>query len=131
MVLCPVRDSLYYDDNKNPVNEYFECPGPEDPPDHNRCCEDGCCPTVILDSIMNLDIHVAMAISLTVISACVVTGIIIVICCFVSSCPCYDTLSGGWGKGEPDIFLQRVRRSTGAEHGGGELAPVGRRGQDD
>ena len=36
MVLCPVRDSLYYDDNKNPVNEYFECPGPEDPPDHNR-----------------------------------------------------------------------------------------------
>merc|ERR1719373_1534691 len=50
---------------------------------------------------MNLDIHVAMAISLTVISACVVTGIVIVICCFVSSCPCYDTLSGGWGKGEP------------------------------
>ena len=36
MVLCPVRDSLYYDDNKNPINEYFECPGPEDPPDHNR-----------------------------------------------------------------------------------------------
>ena len=36
MVLCPVRDSLYYDDNKNPINEYFECPGPEDPPGHNR-----------------------------------------------------------------------------------------------
>ena len=36
MKLCPVRDSLYYDDNKNPINEYFECPGLEDPPDHNR-----------------------------------------------------------------------------------------------
>ena len=36
MVLCPVRDSLYYDDKDNPINEYFECPGPEDPPDHNR-----------------------------------------------------------------------------------------------
>jgi len=101
MVLCPVRDSLYYDDNTNPINEYFECPGPEDPPGHNRCCEDGCCPTVILDSILNVDIHVAMAISLTVICFCVVTGIVIIICCFVSSCPCYDTLSGGWAKGEP------------------------------
>ena len=87
----------------------------------HRCCEDGCCPTVILDSIMNVDIHVAMvscqlqleylfltsigsldqAISLTVICMCVVTGIVIIICCFVSSCPCYDTLSGGWAKGEP------------------------------
>ena len=38
-----------------------------------------------------------MIISLTVIAVCVVSGIAIVICCFVSSCPMYDTCSGGWG----------------------------------
>jgi hypothetical protein len=57
MVLCPISDSLYYDDDKNPVNEYFECPGLEDPPDHNRCCDDKCCPTVTLDSVLQVRIY--------------------------------------------------------------------------
>ena len=48
-----------------------------------------------------LGLSLNQAISLTVICFCVVTGIVIIICCFVSSCPCYDTLSGGWAKGEP------------------------------
>ena len=47
-----------------------------------------------------LIVSFVQAISLTVICVCVVTGIVIIICCFVSSCPCYDTLSGGWAKGE-------------------------------
>ena len=76
------------------LQEWFECPGPEDPEDHTICCGQKCCPLrsliydtgnfswIILetrhilililesrhiDSVMKVDIRVAMAISLTVI----------------------------------------------------------------
>jgi hypothetical protein len=41
-----------------------------------------------------------MIISLTVITTCILVGVIIIVCCFVSSCPLYDTCAGSWGKGE-------------------------------
>ncbi len=71
--------------------------------DHNRCCDDRCCPTVVLDSVLQVDIRVAMVISLTVIAACVVVGVACVVCCFVSSCPLYDACSGTWEKGQQAV----------------------------
>ena len=36
--------SEYYDDSDQKVREFYECPSPEDPPDHTRCCEtESCC----------------------------------------------------------------------------------------
>ena len=37
-----------------------------------------------------------MIISLTVIAICVVSGLTVIICCFCSGCPMYDTCSGSW-----------------------------------
>ena len=54
-----------------------------------------------LDPVLMVDVRVAMCIYLSVIVVCVVLGVAIVICCFSSSCPLYDTCSGGWSKGEP------------------------------
>jgi hypothetical protein len=100
-VLCRLADSDYVDDKDQTVSEFFECPGHEDPPDHTSCCGERCCrPPVTLDAILRVDIRMAMVISLTVIAACVVAGVVIVLCCFLSTCPLYDTCSGSWGKRE-------------------------------
>ena len=72
--------------------EYFECPGPDDPPDHTICCGQSCCPVRHIDSVLQVklinknnlsfylewfveffsfffqvDIEVAMMISITII----------------------------------------------------------------
>ncbi len=44
-----------------------------------------------------MDIRIAMVISLSVICACVVLGVAIVVCCFVSPCPLVDACSGNGG----------------------------------
>jgi hypothetical protein len=44
--------------------------------------------------VLRVDIKVAMVISITVIS--ITTGITLIICCFWSSCPLYDTCAGGY-----------------------------------
>lgn len=49
---------------------------------------------------LQVDIKIAMIISLTVICVCVVSGVLIVVCCFVSSCPLYDTCAGSWSRSE-------------------------------
>ena len=98
-VLCPLNE--YIDDNDETVREFFECPGRENPPDHTICCEEKCCPMIQLDSVLKVDIRIAMIISLTVIVVCILAGVILVLCCFMSSCPMYDTCAGSWGKGEP------------------------------
>ena len=98
-VLCPLNE--YIDDNDETVREFFECPGRENPPDHTICCEEKCCPMIQLDSVLKVDIRIAMIISLTVIVVCILAGIILVLCCFMSSCPKYDTCAGSWGKDEP------------------------------
>lgn len=100
-VLCPVSE--YIDEDSQTVQEFFECPGPEDPADHTVCCEDKCCQLLHLDSVLQLDIRIAMAISLAVIVVCLVSGIALVICCFAPPCPLYDTCSGTWGKHESSI----------------------------
>ncbi|XP_059084463.1 uncharacterized protein LOC131881579 [Tigriopus californicus] len=96
--LCPLNE--YIDDSDETVREFFECPGLEDPPDHRLCCEEKCCPLVEIDSVLKVDIRIAMIISLSVICLCVFTGIVIVLCCFISSCPLYDVCLGGWGSDE-------------------------------
>jgi len=94
---CPVEGGDYYDQpNHKTIKEFFECPGPEDPEDHIICCAQKCCPVRHIDSVMKIDIRVAMAISLTVIILSVTTGITLIICCFWSQCPLYDTCAGGY-----------------------------------
>ena len=98
--LCPYSE--YMDENEEPVQEYFECPQPGDPADRIMCCDDQCCSDTVIDSVLKVDIRIAMIISLTVIILCVTSGVAIIICCFCPSCPMYDTCSGSWDKDTPD-----------------------------
>merc|ERR1712117_63460 len=95
---CPVEGS-----------EYFECPGPDDPPDHTICCGQSCCPVRHIDSVLQVDIQVAMVISITIILISLVTAVTLVVCCFKYGCPLYDTCSGGY-----------TRRDTLPGYGTGE-----------
>ena len=96
--------SEYYDDSDQKVREFYECPSPEDPPDHTRCCEtESCCKLEHIDSVLGLDLKIAMIISLCVIVFCVFTGVVIIICCFAHQCPWYDTCSGSWDKDQSSI----------------------------
>ena len=36
------------------LQEYFECPGPDDPPDHTICCGQSCCPVRHIDSVLQV-----------------------------------------------------------------------------
>ena len=106
--------SEYYDDSDQKVREFYECPSPEDPSDHTRCCEtESCCKLEHIDSVLGLDLKIAMIISLCVIVFCVFTGVVIIICCFAHQCPWYDTCSGSWDKDQSSIgkgpFLYYVR----------------------
>ena len=92
-VLCPLNE--YIDEEDQVVKEFYECPGPSNPPDFTVCCEqDQCCQLTHVDSILGLDLKIAMIISLVVIVICVITGVMIIICCFAHPCPLYDTCSG-------------------------------------
>jgi len=94
---CPVEGSDYFEkDEGNMIKEYFECPGPDDPPDHTICCGQSCCPVRHIDSVLQVDIQVAMVISITIILISLVTAVTLVICCFKHGCPLYDTCSGGY-----------------------------------
>ena len=44
-----------------------------------------------------------MIISLSVIVLCVISGVVIIICCFAHPCPLYDTCSGSWDKDQKTI----------------------------
>jgi len=106
-VLCPLSD-YYIDDEDQPVREYYECPGPDDPIDFKTCCardgaEDKCCQLKHVDSILGVDLKIAMIISLSVIVLCVISGVVIIICCFAHPCPLYDTCSGSWDKDQKTI----------------------------
>jgi hypothetical protein len=100
-VLCPLSE--YIDDEDETVREYFECPGPEDPQDHTVCCEEKCCQLKHVDSVLGLDLKIAMTISLCVIGICLVTGIVLIVCCFAHPCPLYDTCSGSWDRDQTSI----------------------------
>merc|ERR1712131_530493 len=107
---CPVEGSDYFDKpDGNVIKEYFECPGPEDPPDHTICCGQSCCAVRHIDSVLQVDIEVAMVISITIILISLVTAVTLVICCFKYGCPLYDTCSGGY-----------TRRDTLPGYGTGE-----------
>ena len=100
-VLCPLNE--YIDVDKQTVREFFECPGPEDPADYKVCCQEQCCQLKHVDSILGVDLKLAMTISLCVIVLCVISGIMLIICCFAHPCPLYDACSGSWGKDEKSI----------------------------
>ena len=102
-VLCPLPLSDYIDDEGETVREFFECPGPENSPDFTMCCEDKCCQLKHVDSILGLDIKLAMIISLCVIVLCIISGVVIIICCFAHPCPLYDTCSGTWDRDQSSI----------------------------
>jgi len=98
---CPVEGSDYYDKPEGrTIKEYFECPGPDDPSDHTICCDQHCCPVRHIDSVLRIDIRWAMVISITVILISITTGITLIICCFWSNCPLYDTCAGGYKRRE-------------------------------
>ena len=78
------------------MQEYFECPGPDDPPDHAICCGQACCPVRHIDSVLQVDIQVAMVLSISIILASLATAATLVVCCFRHGCPLYDTCSGGY-----------------------------------
>lgn len=67
-----------------------------------------------------------MVISLTVIIICVVSGVAIIICCFVSSCPMYDTCSGSWddNKFSKGSLFMGDRTSTMGLPVGGDYMPA-------
>ena len=46
--------------------------------------------------MLRVDIRVAMIISITVIIISITTSISLIICCFWSQCPLYDTCAGGY-----------------------------------
>ena len=71
-----------------------------------------------------VDIRLAMMISLTVIVICVVTGVAIIICCFVSSCPMYDTCSGSWSDKSSAGSLFLGDRTGMKLPGGGDYMPA-------
>ena len=86
------------------VKEFYECPGPENPRDFTVCCDqDKCCQLEHVDSILGLDLKIAMIISLCVIIVCIISGLVIIICCFAHPCPLYDTCSGSWDKSQGSI----------------------------
>jgi len=94
---CPVEGSDYLDKpDGNIIKEYFECPGPDDPPDHSVCCDQACCPVRHIDSVLGVDIKVAMAISIPIMFVSLATAITLIICCFKADCPLYDTCSGSY-----------------------------------
>ena len=45
---------------------------------------------------MQVDIKVAMVISLSIILLSVATAVTMIVCCFTHGCPLYDTCSGGY-----------------------------------
>lgn len=100
-VLCALNE--YIDDEDETVREFYECPGPDDPPDYTVCCQDKCCQLKHVDSILGVDLKIAMIISLCVIVVCVISGIALIICCFAHPCPLYDTCSGSWDKDQTAI----------------------------
>ncbi len=53
---------------------------------------------------MQVDIRIAMVISLTVICLCIAIGVAVVVCCFVRSCPLYDACTGGSGRPKFDQY---------------------------
>jgi len=96
-----VEGSDYFDKPEgNIIKEYFECPGAEDPPEHTVCCGQSCCPLTHIDSVLRVDIKVAMLISLSIILLSVATAVSLVVCCFKHGCPLYDTCSGGYSRAD-------------------------------
>jgi len=93
---CPIGTEYYVEDTNETIQEFIECPGPDDPPHFTLCCPGKCCELEVVDSLLGLDISYTIALSLTVILACLVAGVGIVICCFSSRCPMYDTCAGGY-----------------------------------
>lgn len=50
--LCQIDESEYIDDQGETVKEYYECPGPDDPPENNLCCgEQKCCSSVQVNRV--------------------------------------------------------------------------------
>merc|ERR1711899_375368 len=66
----------------------------------------------------------AMILSLTVILICVITGAAVIICCFVSSCPMYDTCSGSWNDKSSAGSLFLGDRNGMKLPGGGDYMPA-------
>ena len=117
MTFCPVEGSDYLDSSSSDqepreVREFFECPGPDDPPSHTVCCAAKCCSLQVIDSVLRVDIRIAMLISLTIIIVCILTGIILIICCFCSDCPLYDTCQGSYKRREGLPFGDLDSRDT-------------------
>ena len=65
--------------------DYFQCPGPEDPPDHLLCCGADCCLPLSSHSL------VRTVLIIIVIMASLATFITILTCCLWSRCPLYTT----------------------------------------
>ena len=87
--LCPISGAEYYDKVKDKMlQEYFECPGPDDPSDHTICCDGNCCLTGPKDSILKT----ALIICVTV--ASIATCITFLTCCLWPKCPLHDTCRG-------------------------------------
>ena len=42
--ICRLQWTMKEEANIGSLQEFFECPGPEDPEDHTICCEQKCCP---------------------------------------------------------------------------------------
>jgi len=101
-VLCPLSE--YIDEDDQIVSEFYECPSPGEPESHTRCCEiEKCCKFEHIDSVLGLELKKAMIISLFVIIVCILTGVVIIICCFAHQCPLYDACSGSWDKDQSSI----------------------------
>ena len=65
--------------------DYFQCPGPEDPPDHLLCCGADCCLPLSSHSLVRI------VLIIIVIMASLATFITILTCCLWSRCPLYTT----------------------------------------
>ncbi len=72
-----------------------------------------------MDSVLGLDLKVAMVVSLCVIVFCVTSGLVLIVCCFWSQCPMYDTCSGSWDKNStavtPDMMFGAMQVNDEAD----------------
>ncbi|XP_046405701.1 uncharacterized protein LOC124170784 [Ischnura elegans] len=83
------------------VDNTFSCPQPDDPKDFTECCWDPrlqCCPVPHI--VHQMDDQLVMIVGLVVINTCLFLTVLIVVCCFWSHCPLYNTCRINYSQGD-------------------------------
>ncbi|XP_046653847.1 uncharacterized protein LOC124344358 [Daphnia pulicaria] len=101
--LCQIENHRrWINDNTSQLSDdqdLFHCPRPEDPPQFTDCCYSDsqavpatgmCCERKSHDSMLGFGDSMLIAISVGVIISCLLSSILVLVCCFCSKCPLYS-----------------------------------------